>query len=87
MEGLQRILKKHGPMLSGRLGENQDPSDNSFVFSDKIIGSYIEMDLLVAHLADLISHEAGHLLGYLQVFIAGEGFEHTTYQLIDLSCS
>ena len=43
---------------------NQDQTDNGFVFSDNIVDRYSEKDLLVTNLADLISHETGHLLGY-----------------------
>jgi len=47
---------------------NQDLSDSGFVFSDSIVSGHTEMDLLVIRLADLISHEIGHLLGYAHFY-------------------
>jgi uncharacterized repeat protein (TIGR01451 family)/CSLREA domain-containing protein len=43
---------------------NQDRSDNAFVFSDKIYRAGMSVAEYGAALADVIGHEAAHLLGY-----------------------
>lgn len=43
---------------------NQDPSDNGFVFSDNVVGGYVDLGSLAVRLAGLIAHETRHLLGY-----------------------
>ena len=52
---------------------NQDSSDKAFVFSDNIISYKEDLDFVVTAVADLIAHEAGHLLGFAHDQKDGDG--------------
>jgi hypothetical protein len=43
---------------------NQDPGDDALVFSEVIASCDLDKEVFAKSLADVIAHEAGHLLGY-----------------------
>ncbi|MFH1881393.1 MAG: hypothetical protein ABIL62_01620 [Planctomycetota bacterium] len=43
---------------------NQDPGDDALVFSEVIASCDLNKEVFAKSLADVIAHEAGHLLGY-----------------------
>jgi len=51
---------------------NKDFSDKAFVFSDRILIGQSSAGSASAHLANIIAHEAGHLLGYAHEYEESE---------------
>jgi hypothetical protein len=52
---------------------NQNPSDNAFVFSENIVSADSDLNAIDAGIADVITHEAWHLLGYRHLETNGNG--------------
>ncbi|MCK5603086.1 cadherin-like domain-containing protein, partial [Candidatus Pacearchaeota archaeon] len=44
---------------------NQDSNDKAFAFTENILGEYADSSSFAVVLTDLITHETGHLLGYV----------------------
>ena len=52
---------------------NLHRDDNAFVFSDNLLVATGDLQQHTTRLADLVSHEVGHLLGYAHTYESGDG--------------